>query len=155
MDEINKGNKIIGYIEKGIVIDKIPAGFVWKVAEILKINNERKGRVSLGDGYESSNIGKKGILKIEGGKISDYELNLIGLIARDVTVSIIEDGKVLRKVKAEIPNVLKGIVKCPNINCISNDLHEQIIPVINYADIFKCHFCGREFRKEDLVFVSV
>ena len=45
--------KIIGYIQDGIVIDHIPRGNVWEIAEILGVNNLEIGRTSLGDGYVS------------------------------------------------------------------------------------------------------
>lgn len=149
---MDEGHRIIGYIEEGIVIDHIPLGRVWKIAEILKINKKRKGRVSLGDGYKSDKIEKKGILKIEGASLSDYDLNLIALIARDASVSIIKKGKIVRKIKAEIPDILKGIILCPNLGCISNDNREKIECFIEYNDKFKCHYCDREFDESELKF---
>jgi len=149
---MDKKDRIIGYIENGIAIDHIPLGKVWKIAELLGIGEEREGRVSLGDGYESSKIGKKGILKIERASISEYQLNLIALVAKDVVVSIIVDGKVQKKIKAEIPQILRGIVLCPNANCVSNDGHEKIDSFIHFDSNkgFRCHYCSREFQKDEL-----
>ena len=145
---MNEENRIIGYIENGISIDHIPLGKVWKIAELLGITKEREGRVSLGDGYKSSKIGKKGVLKIERASLSDYQLNLIALIAKDATVSIIKNGEVIKKIKAEIPDLLKGVIRCPNLNCVSNDKHEKIESFIHYTEKkFMCHYCNHEFLK--------
>jgi aspartate carbamoyltransferase regulatory subunit len=145
-------NRIMGRIENGIAIDHVPLGKIWKIAELLGIGKEREGRVSLGDGYESSKVGKKGVLKIEGATISDYQLNLIALVAKDATVSIIINGEVKKKIKAEIPDILRGVVKCPNPNCISNDKHEKIEPFVRYNSEkgFNCHYCNREFGEEEV-----
>lgn len=152
---MDKEDRIIGYIENGIAIDHIPLGKVWKIAEILGVDKERVGRVSLGAGYASGKIGRKGVLKIEGASLSGYELNLIALIAKDASVSIIVDGKVEKKVKAEIPKVLKGVVLCPNLNCISNDSRERVGSFIDYNSKkrFCCHYCEREFKEDELKFV--
>jgi aspartate carbamoyltransferase regulatory subunit len=149
-------DKVIGYIENGIVIDHIPVGEVWKVAELLGVSNKRDGRVSIGDRYESKKIGKKGILKVEGINLYRKQLNLIALIAENATVSEIKDGKVNKKYDIKIPEVLEGIIKCPNLGCISNDEYQKIDSLIKYNPEkgFLCHYCGREFGKDELVLIS-
>ena len=145
--------KTIGYIENGIVIDHIPSGKIWRVAEILGINNTDYGRVSLGDGYGSKKIGKKGILKVEGIKLFKKQLNLIALVAENASVSVIEGGLVREKVNVNIPKQLEGVVLCPNINCITNDDHERVDPKIKYfGGTFSCHYCSREFGKKEMSF---
>ncbi|MBU0957335.1 MAG: aspartate carbamoyltransferase regulatory subunit [Nanoarchaeota archaeon] len=148
--------KIIGYIENGIVVDHIPQGEVWKLARILGFDSKGEGRVSLGDGYASQKIDKKGILKVEGASLSEYQLNLIALIAENASVSIVENGVVVDKKKIEIPKLMK-IVYCNNQNCISNDAHEKLDPKVNYKGdgIFLCDYCKRIFGKKDLKFVGI
>lgn len=154
---MEKENKIIGYIENGIVIDHIPFGKVWEIAEILGINKEKKGRVSLGDGYESKKISKKGVLKIENISLNDYQLNLIALIAKDCSVSVITNGIIERKIKVEIPKVLRGVILCPNVGCISNDKLEKVIPIVYYEPFsgFRCHYCSREFNEDEIKFCKI
>lgn len=148
-------NRIIGYIEKGIVIDHLPLGAVWEVAKLLKLENH-DGRISLGEGYESEKIGKKGVLKVEGRSLEGYELDIIALVAPDASVSVINNGKVISKKKVEIPSKLEGLVLCTNLNCISNDPLEKVIPIINYREIdykkgvFICHYCKHEFDNEKI-----
>ena len=95
--------RIIGEIDDGIVIDHIPQGIVWKVARILRVDS-LKAKVSLGDGYDSSKLqGPKGILKIQRLELTQYELDVIALVAPDATINIIKNGKVSKKGNAVIP----------------------------------------------------
>ncbi len=142
----------MGYIENGIVVDHIPLGKVWEIARLLGVDEPREGRVSLGEGYESNKITKKGLIKIEGAGLSDYQLNLIALVAKNASVSFIKNGEVIKKINAEIPVKLKKIVKCPNEGCISNDKTEKVEPFVLYDEVFRCYYCGREFREEEVVY---
>jgi aspartate carbamoyltransferase regulatory subunit len=149
--EINK--RIIGYIENGIVIDHIPIGRVWKIAKLLGVDERKEGRVSIGDGFESGKLGKKGVIKIEGIELTKYQLDLIALVVENATVSVIRDGKVQTKTHVEIPSILSGIIYCVNSNCVSNDSSEKISSFINYsAGVFSCHYCGKKFKKDELKF---
>jgi len=145
----------IDYIEEGIVVDHIPRNKVWKIAEILGVDKRESGRVSLGDGYSSRKMNRdKGVLKIEGIKLTKRQLNSIALLAEDVTVSIIEAGNVHEKIKVKIPNRLEGIVLCPNLICFSNINRENIPSIINYSSKkgFSCYYCSTEFGYEELKF---
>ena len=148
-------DKIIGYIEEGVVIDHLPQGKVWRVAEILGVNQERQGRVSLGDGYQSKKLEGKGVLKIEKKDLCEYDLNLIALVAKEATINFIEGGKRIKKIKAQIPSELEGVILCTNDNCISNDPHEKISSKIEYnGKVFSCHYCRTSFQEKDLKFLS-
>jgi aspartate carbamoyltransferase regulatory subunit len=147
----------IGHIQNGVVIDHIPQGDVWKVAKILRVDEHREGRVSLGDGYESGKSkGLKGVLKIEGRNLSEFELNLVALIAPNATISVVREGVVYPedKRKAKIPSELKGVVFCPNSDCVTNVSKEKISPMVHYdesSSLFKCHYCEEIFSREKLI----
>jgi aspartate carbamoyltransferase regulatory subunit len=151
-NNMEKEKRKIDPIERGIVIDHIPAGKVWEIVDILGVRNYSEGKVSIGEGYESSKCGKKGILKIEGKHLSPLQLNLIALVSEDISVSFISGGNVNEKFKVKIPESLVGLVVCPNSNCISNYQQENVPSKIHYnPDIgFSCHYCEREFDKEQL-----
>ncbi len=141
----------IGYIENGIVIDHLPAASVWKIVKILRVDEISLGRVSLGDNYSSTKLGKKSFIKIEGRNILDREINLVALVAPEATISVIENGKVISKRTALIPPLIEGILLCANVNCISNDEKEKIHSKIYYSNgEFKCHFCGSCFGKKEI-----
>ncbi len=143
--------QIIRYIEEGIVIDHLPAGVAWKVAEILGLNKQRKGRISLGDNHKSKKTFElKSFVKIEGRQLTPYEMNLISLVAPNATLNIILGGFVQEKRKVQLPAVLKGIIPCPNLNCISNQSKEKISSKIYVKnDVFTCHYCRQTFSRAD------
>jgi len=145
-------DQIIKYIENGIVIDHLPPGIAWKVAEILKLNDNREGRVSLGDNHTSKrDRGKKSFLKIEGGSLSSYEINLIALVAPSATLNIIRGGVVQEKKSLLLPDVLRGIIRCPNYNCVSNQEREKLLPVIYCKENkFLCHYCRQGFFRNEV-----
>jgi aspartate carbamoyltransferase regulatory subunit len=148
-------DKIIGYISEGIVIDHIPVGGVWQIAKILGVDKDEHGRISLGDGFESSKIEKKGIIKIENAKVSEDQLNLIALVAENASVTFIESGRIVKKINAKIPYLLESVIVCKNVNCISNDDHEKVKSRILFNhEEFKCYYCDTEFSKEEIEFVE-
>ena len=63
--------------------------------------------------------------------------------------------EVTKKTKVELPQRVKGIVKCMNPNCITN--HEAIetdFSVVQNPDVkLKCHFCEKFTTKENMEFL--
>jgi aspartate carbamoyltransferase regulatory subunit len=147
--------KIIGYIQNGIVVDHIPVGKVWEIVHILGIDKDKLngGRISLGEGYGSKKLKNgKGILKVEGITLSDLELNYIALIAEGANVSFIEDGEVREKINVRIPSRLEGIVACTNQGCISKEAYQKASSIIDYdseTETFRCHYCHHAFGKNE------
>ncbi len=140
-------------IKNGIVIDHIPCGMSLKVLKILGIQGDIGSTVTLAMHVKSSR-GWKDIVKIEDRYLDDREIDKISLIAPSATVNFIENYKVVRKHRVEIPSVVKGIVKCMNPRCITN--HKEPIQsefyVISKTPItIKCKYCGREMNAEDIV----
>ncbi|MEK6945688.1 MAG: aspartate carbamoyltransferase regulatory subunit [Nanoarchaeota archaeon] len=139
-------------IDDGLAIDHLDPSVTWKVARLLKLE-EHDGRVSLGNRYDSQKLdgGKKGFLKIEGRKLSSYEINLIALVAPNATVNIISGGKIVEKRNVEIPGVLEGIVACANNGCVSNRSTEKFPSKIYYSNgVFRCHYCRHGFYRGDI-----
>lgn len=153
---MNNG-KIIGYIQNGIVVDHIPRGKIWDIIHILGIDKLNDGRISLGEGYESTKLTEgKGILKAEGITLSESQLNYIALISEGVNVSFIKEGEVTEKINVRIPSRLEGIVACTNQGCISRNSRQKVPSIINYnpeIESFRCHYCNHTFGKEDLTLI--
>ncbi len=105
-------------IHNGTVIDHIPAGRVQRVLAILK--PRATDIVMMGMNFPSKAMKKKDIIKIEGRELTQNEVNRIALIAPRAKVSIIRDFKVFQKSKVEIPELIEGLVACPNPKCITN-----------------------------------
>lgn len=141
----------VSAIKDGTVIDHIDSKSTFKVASILNILEE--GRVVLiGMNLSSGQLGKKGIIKIEGKNLTQEEANKIALIAPDATLNIIKDYEVVEKRRVSLPEELIGIVKCFNPNCISN--HEKVkthLHVTKKTPLrLRCHYCERCMEGKDI-----
>ena len=105
-------------IENGTVIDHIARGKALNVYKVLNIGEETT--VTIAMYVPSKKYGKKDILKIEGVELSEEDVNKIGLISPNATINIIKNGDVVKKFKVKIPDIITGILKCTNPNCITN-----------------------------------
>lgn len=140
----------IAKINRGIVIDHIPAGKALLIAQVLGLNDlamETGDIVAIGVNFESPSMLKKDIIKVENLSLSRDMLNVVALIAPAATVSRIEDGEVKEKHPVVLPNQIGDIVECPDRFCIIN--HEEIpgkFLVVNRDPVtLRCHYCETEF----------
>ncbi|UJS16093.1 MAG: aspartate carbamoyltransferase regulatory subunit [Candidatus Jettenia sp.] len=144
----------VSAIKDGSVIDHIDNKSTLKVADILNIQNEEQV-VLVGMNLKSKLLGKKGIIKIGGKIIDQKEVNKIALIAPNATVNIIKDYEVVKKFKVAVPEVIEGIVKCFNPNCVSN--YNNITPKLNVVNKnpirLECHYCERIMSAKDILLI--
>ncbi|RUM45057.1 MAG: hypothetical protein DSY35_01285 [Desulfurobacterium sp.] len=66
--------------------------------------------------YGPTGVGKTRILR----ELKEEEVNKISLISPRATINIIRDYEVVEKRKVEIPEIVEGVLKCANPNCITN-----------------------------------
>ena len=145
----------VSAIKDGSVIDHIDSKSTLKVADILNIQNEEQV-VLVGMNLSSKFLGKKGIIKIGGKTIDKKEVDKIALIAPNATVNIIKDYEVVKKFKVMVPEIIEGIVKCFNPNCVSSQYQNIIskLHVINKNPIkLQCHYCERIMNSKDIVLI--
>jgi len=150
---LNKNKELqVAALQNGTAIDHIPSEQLFKVVSLLGIE-KLKTRVTIGYNLDSKKMGNKGILKISDKFFEEDEINRISLIAPTVNLNIIRDYEVIEKKQVHLPDVLKGIVKCNNPNCVTNK--EPMRTVFNVIDkqnvTLKCHFCELKIKKEDIV----
>ncbi len=152
MDKENRKIKI-SPIRNGTVIDHIRKGQALKVVKILGImKQDTDSVVSIAMNVDSSS-GKKDIVKVEGRELLREELDKISLISPEVTVNIIDDYVVKAKHRVKLPGTIKGIVRCRNTTCITNQ-KEPVEPeflVIHEKPVsIKCIYCERETKGEEI-----
>ena len=142
-------------IRDGTVIDHIPAGRALNVLKILGITGREGFVVAIVMNVESKKLGKKDIVKTEGRFLDISEVNKIALIAPTATINIIKDYRVVEKKRVAVPDVIKGIIRCVNPNCITNQPREPVEPV--FTTVSKsplkvaCKYCGQIMTQEDIV----
>ena len=133
-------------ISNGTVIDHIEAGMAMKVARILDLPDEEMHAVSIAMYVKSKKMGFKDILKIEDRELKKKEVNKISLISPNASIVIIKDQEVLKKYYVTLPEVVKGLAKCSNPNCITNrgEPIETEFQVTNGKKIkLRCLYCDR------------
>ena len=131
----------IDSIQNGIVLDHITAGMALRVYNDLELD-KLDCSIAILQNVKSNKMGKKDILKID----QEYDVNLdvLGYIDPDITVSIIKDGQTVEKKKLALPKKLVNIKKCKNPRCITST--EQGIPhIFKLTDevnrVYRCIYC--------------
>ena len=138
-------------IERGIVIDHLPAGSCLKVLATLGINEKYPGTVSVMMNTPSSRFGLKDIIKLEGKELSRQELEKAALSAPYATVNVIRDYAIAEKFKLRLPKELVGIVKCPNSACITNREGTAKLFVEEQDPLrCRCAYCEKVFGAAEL-----
>jgi aspartate carbamoyltransferase regulatory subunit len=130
-------------IEHGTVIDHITAGQALNVLRILGVSGTTSAVVSVAMNVPSGAIGSKDIVKVENRELEEEEVDRISLIAPNATINIIRDFEVIEKYSVDLPEMLEGVVKCSNPNCISNT-NEPVISkfLVNKKPVeLRCIYC--------------
>jgi aspartate carbamoyltransferase regulatory subunit len=111
---------LVRRIQNGTVIDHIAAGEALNVVKILGITGTTSESLSIATNVLSEQMGKKDIVKLSNRELSKEEVDRIALISPKSTINIIRNYKVCEKKGVEIPDMIEGLVRCPNPGCISN-----------------------------------
>lgn len=142
---MGKKELLVSAIENGTVIDHIPAGKTFQVVNLLGLQDASEP-VTIGFNLPSKKVGKKGIIKISNKFFTDEEVNRLSVVAPKIVLNVIRDYEVVEKKTVETPDELRGIVKCNNPKCITNN--EPMATVFNVVDkergILKCRYCDKE-----------
>ena len=117
---MDKKERLVAAIENGTVIDHIPAEKTYQVAMLLGLF-ETKSQVTIGINFASTKVGKKGIIKVSDKFFTNDEISRLSVVAPNVILNIIHDYEVVEKKTVETPDELRGIVKCNNPVCITNN----------------------------------
>lgn len=144
----------VAALENGTVIDHIPSDKLFTVVTLLNLQ-ETEANITIGNNLVSKKWGKKGIIKIADRFFSDEEINRLAVVAPNMVLNVIKNYEVVEKRKAELQDVLKGIVKCNNPKCISNNepMQTHFIAVDKEKGIVKCHYCEKEQTLDNIKLV--
>lgn len=131
----------IDSIQNGIVLDHITAGNAMKIYNDLGLES-LEGSVAMIMNVKSNKLGKKDIIKID--QEVDVNLDVIGYIDPEISVSIIKDGQKIEKKKVDLPKKLHNIKKCKNPRCITS-VEQEIPHIFKLTDeenrIYRCIYC--------------
>lgn len=137
-------------IKNGTVIDHIPSEKLFKVLQVLGIEN-MDTTITIGNNLESRRLGSKGIIKIADKYPSIEDMNKIALISPTAKINIIKDYKVSDKQSVSIPENINGMFKCMNPKCITNfEKMTTKFDVVSNDDklSLRCHYCEKHTDQE-------
>lgn len=134
----------IDSITRGVVIDHIKAGKSMEIYEYLNLD-ELDCSVAIIKNVKSKRMGRKDIIKIENN--IDIDLDMLGFIDQNITVNIIDSGKIIKKMNITLPKEITNITKCKNPRCITST--EQELPhVFRLTDeqqgVYRCIYCEQK-----------
>jgi aspartate carbamoyltransferase regulatory subunit len=150
-NKVNKEELQVAAIENGTVIDHIPTDKLFSVVSLLGLEH-MDNKITIGFNFDSEKLGKKGIIKIAGKFLTDDELSRLSVVAPHVVMSIIRDYDVVEKHNVEMPSELRGIVKCANPKCITNNEPMQtLFHVVDKENcVIRCHYCEKEQNRNEI-----
>ena len=138
---------IIGQIKDGIVLDHITAGRGMEIYKVLGLD-KLDCTVAMIKNADSVKKGKKDIIKV--GQVIDLDFDVLGYIDPGITVNIIQDGKLAKRQHLNLPERVRGIIRCKNPRCITS-VEQELVHEFRLADrekkIYRCIYCEHEAPK--------
>ena len=139
-------------IEKGTVIDHIPAGKGLIILRQFKLLHYGSA-VTVGFNLPSKTQGSKDIIKITGVWLDDNAANRLALFAPEAVVNTIDHFKVINKRRLTLPEEIAEVFRCPNTNCAS---YGEPVKSRFYVrkqsgqTKLKCHYCEKTFSRDSV-----
>ncbi len=148
---MNKEELQVAALQNGTVIDHIPTDKLFTIVSLLGLKNSDLN-INIGNNLHIKKLGKKGIIKVADRFFTDEEISRLSVVAPNVQLNIINNYEVVEKKQVIMPDVIKGIVKCGNPKCITNN--EPMTTIFHVlckeTGVLKCHYCEKEQNKESV-----
>lgn len=138
----------ISGLKEGIVLDHIEAGKSLDIYYNLGLD-KLDCQVAIIKNAKSNKMGKKDIIKIEGG-LDHINLEILGYIDHNITVNIIRDNLIVEKKALSLPQKITNVIHCKNPRCITSI--EQELPHVFYLadeekETYRCMYCEEKYTK--------
>ena len=138
----------ISGLNEGIVLDHIQAGKSLDIYYNLGLD-KLDCQVAIIKNAKSSKMGRKDIIKIEGG-LDHIDLDILGYIDHNITVNIIRDNQIVEKRTLKLPKKITNVIHCKNPRCITSI--EQELPHVFYladaeTETYRCMYCEEKYSK--------
>lgn len=137
----------VGQINEGFVLDHIEAGKSMEIYHYLKLDR-LDCCVAIIKNARSNKMGKKDIIKVECSP-EMLKLDVLGFIDHNITVNIIEDGKIIEKKVLKLPKQIVNVIKCKNPRCITSieqGLDQVFVLADEEKEIYRCKYCEEKYR---------
>ena len=128
-------------IKNGIVIDHIKPGLGIRIYNWLQLDNIAY-TVAFVANATSERSGRKDIIKIDNTIL--INMDVLGLIDPNITVNIIENEHVTKKIKLSLPKKVENVLLCKNPRCISST-EKYLTHIFHLEDptlrTYRCEYC--------------
>ncbi len=138
----------VGSIKEGFVLDHIQAGKSMEIYHYLGLD-KLDCQVAIIKNAKSSKMGLKDIIKIEC-PIDVINLDVLGYIDHNITVSIIHDSTIVEKKVLALPKSMKNVLKCVNPRCITSieqELDQIFVLTDEKKKVYRCRYCEEKYNK--------
>ena len=135
-------------VERGLVIDHIEAGRSMEIYKVLGLD-KLDCCVAIIKNARSGKTGRKDIMKIE--DRIDLDLDALGFIDPNITVNIIDGGKIVEKKRLKLPAAVTDIIHCTNPRCITSieqGLHQIFVLTDRDKRVYRCKYCEEKLQQE-------
>ena len=135
----------IDSLERGIVIDHIKAGSAMWLYQALNLDR-MECCVAIIKNARSNKFGKKDIIKIDG--MIDIDLEILGYIDPNITIAVIDEGRIIEKKRLAPPEILRNVIRCKNPRCITS-IEEGVDHIFRLSagqngSRYRCVYCEQE-----------
>lgn len=138
----------VGQLNDGFVLDHIEAGKAMMIYNNLGLD-KLDCQVAIIKNAKSSKMGKKDIIKIEGG-LDLVDLDALGFIDHNITVSIIKNGEIVEKKRLSLPKQIVNIIQCKNPRCITS-IEQELDNIFVLSDeekqVYRCKYCEEKYTR--------
>ena len=141
----------VGRIEEGFVLDHIKAGKSMTIYHDLKLD-KLDCCVAIIKNARSNKMGKKDIIKVEC-SIDMLDLDILGFIDHNITVSVIKNGEITEKKDLHLPKQVVNVIRCKNPRCITSieqELDQVFILADKEKEIYRCKYCEEKYREAEI-----
>lgn len=135
-------------VTTGIVLDHIQAGKGWEIYNLLGLDKV-DCTVAIIQRVQSEKYGKKDIIKVDGDV--DIDLDILGYFDTHITVNMIRNRVLFKKVHLKLPEYLTGVLECRNPRCITS-VEQEIVHQFRLADPekkrYRCVYCDAIYEEK-------
>ena len=138
----------VNTIKNGLVIDHIRAGSGPRIFSWLGLD-KASYRVALIMNVPSQRLGKKDIIKID--NIINIDYSVLGFIDPNITVNVVQDESIVRKIDLVLPDRVENVIRCKNPRCITTteSYLNQIFRLVDRTRReCRCEYCDELHRGE-------
>ena len=137
----------IDSIQNGVVLDHIQAGKSMDIYRYLHLD-QLDCSVAIIKNVRSGRMGKKDIIKID--SPMEVDLDVLGYIDPNITVNIIDGGRIIEKKHLQLPERIVNVAKCKNPRCITS-VEQELDHVFVLTDaekgVYRCLYCEQEYKR--------